>query len=114
MDVKSVADAADEHAWDRTLVLLNLDPSLSMQEVLHQASQYGRVVNFLVPTMIVNEDLPTEEQLIEALQHERVDNPVRITVYDLERNTIEKRYWPSEEDFLQFNKSTSPLLSDQL
>jgi hypothetical protein len=52
--------------------------------------------------------MPTEEQLIGALEKDKsITNPVKLLVYDLEKNTKEKKYWPSEDEFMLFNNSMS-------
>lgn len=38
--------------------------------------------------MIFNPDLPLEDELIEALQKQNLEDPVRLVIYDLENNKI--------------------------
>lgn len=105
LDVKSVEDADIENAWDRTIVVTNLREDSTQRDIIEELSEYGRIHEYYIPHRNANEPIPTYETLIEELEAANSKEPVKLEIFNIETNTVDNAYWPSEEDYVTFHKS---------
>ncbi|CAD8150440.1 unnamed protein product [Paramecium pentaurelia] len=99
-ECKSLENTAEESPFNRTLVITNINKTLSLQEVLHNIGQYGRVLNAVIPLEIQNVDLPLYEDIIHTL----VD-PCKLEILNVQTGQTEIEFYPNLEQFEQLYKN---------
>ncbi|KAM3137890.1 hypothetical protein pb186bvf_009971 [Paramecium bursaria] len=113
IEAKSQLDSGNEGKWDRTIVVTNLDRSLSFQQVLHKLADYGRVINAVIPLEQVNPDLPFLEDVQEKYKNS-FQNPVKLEIFNVEtRQTQILLYPPKEKFFENYKEPDQSLKVDQ-
>ncbi|CAK84985.1 unnamed protein product (macronuclear) [Paramecium tetraurelia] len=99
-ECRSLENTAEESPFNRTLVITNINKTLSLQEVLHTVGQYGRVLNAVIPLEVQNVDLPLYEDIIQTL----VD-PCKIEILNVQTGLTEIEFYPNLEQFEQLYKN---------
>ncbi|CAD8055587.1 unnamed protein product [Paramecium sonneborni] len=99
-ECKSLHNTGEESPFNRTIVITNINKTLSLQDVLHTVGQYGRVLNAVVPLEIENPDLPLYEDIIHTLTE-----PCKLEILNVQTGKTDIEFYPNFEQFEQLYKN---------